>query len=226
MTAVSPLTALIRFWKLQRSYGSSMSSCSSTNAYMRCVSSCLCFLPLYWWLLISILTTSFLKVASVEVVTHLYNDDSVAASDTYNVATRYGHPISNFHSSSIPCHNSLISMSQQSHSSTTTILFPCHSSPIPVPQVLFPCHSSPIPVPQVLFPYHSSPIADQCSLFFPHVTAAMVFLWEEAINRVFICSQGTGIFGLGWGSLTWEAHWGVQGEGQWCLRTVLQQCCV
>ena len=58
------------------------------------------------WLLISILTTSFLKVASVEVVTHLYNDDSVAASETYNVATRYGR------SSSVPWHNSFISMSQ------------------------------------------------------------------------------------------------------------------
>ena len=83
----------------------------------------------------------------MEVVTHLHNDDSVAASDAYNVASRYDRPIFNFpQHDSLPCHKSYFNVTQQSHSNTTTILFPCHSSPIPdqyslVPMSQQPCYS-------------------------------------------------------------------------------------
>ena len=125
----------------------------------------------------------------MEVVTHLYNDDSVAASETYNVATRYGH------SSSVPCHNSLISMSQQSHSNTTSL--------VPMSQQSHSSTSSLVPMSQQscsrttsLDPMSTAPFQTSVVLFFSHVTAAMIFLWEKVINRVFVCSQGTGIFGL------------------------------
>ena len=72
-------------------------------------------------------------------------------------------------------HNCLVPMSQQTHSSTTTVLFPCNKRPIPIPQQSC-SHVTTDP-----FQYHSSlvPMSQQPCYSFGKQAIGFSFLFSE-----------------------------------------------